>query len=709
VAIRPKDRKGKENKRSKDGVTLLAGEKKDGSDMGMNAGENKAVSAMSMMAGESVGKTDLNLIFVERQRRPAMNALMGEKIEEPDMDEDGGEKQREETEEEAPQGEEESDSEEAAKPKTVHAPKGPTRKEREEHEATHMPYRAWCQHCIRGRGRNKPHKRKTKEAEDEEKKVPRVSMDYFFMSQDEEKASENPLLLMVDESTGLRYMRAVGRKGTGDGKEMEWLIKDLHEELKDWGHPGGEGNELILKSDGEPAIVAVREALGRYHGGKVLPEQAPRGESASNGRVEEAGKTVRGLVKVLKDQLETKTALKIQPKHIILQWMVRWAAMMYSRFKVGEDGKTPYERLKGRKCNVEVVPFGETVMYKKLKESGQRKLALESAWELGVWLGHARRSNEVLIGTKEGVLKAWAIKRRPEEERWDGERVQAIQGTPQRPDPNMPGIDIPIRIQVSMENMDAPTPMRDPRVEEHARRAYLKKEDFEKHGYTEGCEGCRRAKTGGMTARPHTEACRVRLEKLLEEESNPRWKRAKEQKEEMFWDAIREEDKKLDDEEAAKKAREEERSGGMAARGSGMSDEERQRGAEEQRSAEEESAAKRSKVEETRGEKRKEEKGQQSERDKRKKKDEDEEAEINKRKQERQEEAENKRRREGIARVTVPDRGNLDAQMLKFGISETEIVVLKDRWDLRKVEDREAAVEYVRQYKPWLVVGSLMG
>ena len=74
-------------------------------------------------------------------------------------------------------------------------------------------------------------------------------MDYFFMSQEEEKACENSLIVMVDESTGNKYMRAVGKKGIGEGNEMDWLIKDMHEELKSWGHPGGADNELILKSD----------------------------------------------------------------------------------------------------------------------------------------------------------------------------------------------------------------------------------------------------------------------------------------------------------------------------------------------------------------------------------------------------------------------------------------------------------------------------
>ena len=63
-------------------------------------------------------------------------------------------------------------------------------------------------------------------------------MDYFFMSKDDEKAHKNPLVVMVDEETGEKYARAVGQKGVGSENEMDWLIKDMSEELKVWGHTG---------------------------------------------------------------------------------------------------------------------------------------------------------------------------------------------------------------------------------------------------------------------------------------------------------------------------------------------------------------------------------------------------------------------------------------------------------------------------------------
>ena len=85
----------------------------------------------------------------------------------------------------------------------------------------------------------------------------RVHMDDFFMSMGDEEALKNPLLVVGNEKSGSRYARAVGCKGLGEGGSMDWLIEAISNILKSWGHAGGRGGELMVKSDGEPAMVAV--------------------------------------------------------------------------------------------------------------------------------------------------------------------------------------------------------------------------------------------------------------------------------------------------------------------------------------------------------------------------------------------------------------------------------------------------------------------
>ena len=149
----------------------------------------------------------------------------------------------------------------------------------------------------------------------------------------------------------------------------------------------------------------------------------------------------------------------------------------------------------------------------------------------------------VLIGTKEGVVRAWATKRNTEKEQWSAEDILNMAGAPARPNPQAPGNDIPIHIRIEAGGEPAMEETRPPRVETEPRRTYLKKRDFEKHGYTEGCEGCRRLRTGCMTARPHDEACRNRIGEALRKEDDPRYRRYKEAADQTVWEEMQRQEK----------------------------------------------------------------------------------------------------------------------------------------------------------------------
>eukprot|EP00973_Karenia_brevis_P040696 5631595-Karenia_brevis.AAC.1 len=117
--------------------------------------------------------------------------------------------------------------------------------------------------------------------------------------------------------------------------------------------------------------------------------------------------------------------------------------MDISRFAIGGDGKTAFERAIGRKCDLEVLPIGETVLYRPARTSGDRKRVVGESWLEGIWLGHNRGSSDALIGTPEGVIRAWSVKRMSESDRWSKDKIDSMRGTPGQPDPNKGGIKIP--------------------------------------------------------------------------------------------------------------------------------------------------------------------------------------------------------------------------------------------------------------------------
>ena len=55
-------------------------------------------------------------------------------------------------------------------------PRKPSREEVLEHERTHLPFRTWCRHCLRGRGKEAPHAKQTSSST-----VPKIHMNFMFL------------------------------------------------------------------------------------------------------------------------------------------------------------------------------------------------------------------------------------------------------------------------------------------------------------------------------------------------------------------------------------------------------------------------------------------------------------------------------------------------------------------------------------------------
>lgn len=285
---------------------------------------------------------------------------------------------------------------------------------------------------------------------------------------------------------------------------------------------GGIG-ELIMKSDGERSLLVVKEGVMKYHGGIMIPEVPAKGEKAEKGLIEEAGKTLREYICTFISKIEEGVGQELPIGCNLHLWVVRWAAIGYSRYAGGKDGRTAYERLRGRAYKSVVAPRGEKVWYKELRGSIERKNKAETEWLKGIWLGPATGSSETRIGTAAGVVRANAIKRFDASQKWDLQAILDMQGTPQRPNPNKLGIHIPIKIRLELAVEVEMPEMKPARAEDTPKRSYLKKYHFEEHGYTVDCEGCARL-AAGMDAKPHREEYTKRMyEELGKTEKGRKW------------------------------------------------------------------------------------------------------------------------------------------------------------------------------------------
>ena len=392
----------------------------------------------------------------------------------------------------------------------------PSQKEVDEHERTHLPFRSWCAHCVRGKGQSHPHWNTAKE----ECGTPIISWDYFYMNDDENKANneedeesdDTPIVAWHDSNSKATMCYAVPNKG-----ECEYAIirgmTDVNEVL---GY-----NKMIFKGDQEPALRTMMKRIKMMSGEQCVMEQSPVGESQSNGAIEGSIKIMQGQFRTMRADLETCYKRAIPRTHQCMAWLVRHVGGTMFRESLGTDGMTAYKRIKGREFTKEIIKFGECVWYMRPKSKGKAKAM--PRWESGVWSGIRDESGEYIIGTEKGYIKVRTVRRKgSEEERWNWEEFDRTRGLPWEPTPGRPGIEMTSRIGGDENKRDV-LPKNEPEEpKEIIQRAFrIAKADVLKHQITEGCAGCKKAITGGRAVN-HSEKCRSRFQEIFMNSGDPR-------------------------------------------------------------------------------------------------------------------------------------------------------------------------------------------
>ena len=126
----------------------------------------------------------------------------------------------------------------------------------------------------------------------------------------------------------------------------------------------------------------------------------------------------------------------------------------------------------------------------------------------------------MIDGETPKVVYARTVRRVPEEQRWDVKHLEWVVMVPwnlgkedKDADGELPEFDVkagPGRV-MSKEDIEDIKTSEAPRI---VHRAHLRREDFDKHGYTDRCSGCS-AMLRNLKPQPHTSMCRDRMEKIL--------------------------------------------------------------------------------------------------------------------------------------------------------------------------------------------------
>ena len=174
--------------------------------------------------------------------------------------------------------------------------------------------------------------------------------------------------------------------------------------IQDLGHVS-----VILRSDGEPAIVTMLEAL-RDRGGQLesveeeVIQAAPAHSHPCVGTGERSIQTIRAQMRTLVVQLQRKVGMELTADSPILPWAVRHAAWLYNRFHKRQDTNfTPFEQVHLKEYNKPLWMFGASC---KCSRPGAQLNKFDIIHRLnGVWHG-ARLENRRTFHWYRGLHRA---------------------------------------------------------------------------------------------------------------------------------------------------------------------------------------------------------------------------------------------------------------------------------------------------------------
>ncbi len=296
------------------------------------------------------------------------------------------------------------------------------------------------------------------------------------------------------------------------GPDEEGYVKGLIVEDITWlGHV-----KLILKSDQEVSLVAlVKQAMAALRVSVediklISDEHSQTYDSQASGGTEVGIRALRGLLRSLRICLEGRIGQAIPVQHPLMSWLLEHTTLLLNTCVRGDDGLTPWARVRGRAFGQRLIGFGECILWKPPLKGPQHDQQgnMGPRNMLGVFIGYSRTANsyKIWLPSTGEVVDSRSVQRLPLQDRWDAEKLKAITSMPwSLRTRTAPSVEFGEPVEKDPKPKDDAPPV--------ARRLKITKETLRKYGFTQGCRQCEHIKafSEAKAGLPHGEVCRARI------------------------------------------------------------------------------------------------------------------------------------------------------------------------------------------------------
>ena len=192
---------------------------------------------------------------------------------------------------------------------------------------THLPFAAWCSHCVGGKLKEDRHLTRDHALDT----ATEVQCDYMFLKKEKNSDDRITCMSAYIVGKGLGIVCQVWSKGETDQYAVKTLEKFL---LKN-----GLAGNCLLKHDPESAVRVVCEAVAKKMTG-VRVEQTPVDSHQSLGGAERFHQSVQGTTRTLKLAAEENYGVKMSLDHKLTSWMLRHSGWLAGRYQKRASGMT---------------------------------------------------------------------------------------------------------------------------------------------------------------------------------------------------------------------------------------------------------------------------------------------------------------------------------------------------------------------------------